>query len=63
MLTAFSAIWSGRLMWVSYATSKFDREGNLTDQETKKQFIRYMTGFVKFVQKIKDCQRYPEKNR
>ena len=46
-------VWSGRLMWVSSAGSKFDPEGNLTDEGVKKQLTKYMTGFVTFVEQLK----------
>jgi NAD(P)H-dependent FMN reductase len=46
-------VWSGRLLWVSGAMSKFDKEGNLTDNGVKKQLIKYMTGFAEFVAKMK----------
>lgn len=47
-------VWSGRLMWVSGAMGKFDEEGNLTDEKTKKQLVKYMGGFVDFVSKLKN---------
>ena len=46
-------VWSGRLLWVSGAMSKFDKEGNLTDDGVKKQLIKYMAGFAEFVAKMK----------
>jgi NAD(P)H-dependent FMN reductase len=46
-------VWSGRLMWVSGAMGKFDKEGNLTDDKTQKQLARYMRGFSEFVSKLK----------
>lgn len=45
-------VWSGRLMWVSGAMGKFDEEGNLTDDKTKKQLAKYMDGFTDFVSKL-----------
>ena len=47
-------VWSGRLMWVSGAMKKFDEEGNLTDDKTKKQLAKYMQGFSEFVSRLKD---------
>jgi len=47
-------VWSGRLMWVSGAMGKFDEEGNLTDEKTKKQLVKYLDGFVDFVSKLKN---------
>lgn len=46
-------VWSGRLMWVSGAMSKFDEEGNLKDDGVKKQLIKYMSGFSDFVARMK----------
>jgi NAD(P)H-dependent FMN reductase len=46
-------VWSGRLMWVSGAMGKFDKEGNLTDEGVKKKLTKYMEGFVDFVQRMK----------
>lgn len=46
-------VWSGRLMWVSSAMGKFDEDGNLTDDKTKKQLAKYMNGFADFVAKLK----------
>lgn len=46
-------VWSGRLMWVSGATSKFDREGNLSDEKTRGQLQKYMAGFADFVARMK----------
>jgi chromate reductase, NAD(P)H dehydrogenase (quinone) len=46
-------VWSGRLMWVSGAMSKFDKEGNLTDDEVRKQLTKYMSGFTDFVSRMK----------
>jgi len=46
-------VWSGRLLWVSGAMSKFDKEGNLTDDGVKKQLTKYMSGFAEFVAKMK----------
>lgn len=45
-------VWSGRLMWVSGATGKFDQEGNLIDEGVKRQLNKYMAGFLEFVQTI-----------
>ena len=42
-------VWSGRLMWVSGAMKKFDKEGNLTDDGVMKQLAKYMSGFADFV--------------
>jgi len=44
-----SQVWSGRLLWISGAMSKFDKEGNLTDEGVKKQLARYLSGFADFV--------------
>ena len=46
-------VWSGRLMWVSGAMTKFDDKGNLTDDRVKKQLIKYMDGFTDFVTRMK----------
>ena len=46
-------VWSGRLLWVSGASKKFDEEGNLTDDGVKKQLAKYMQGFAEFVEKLK----------
>jgi len=46
-------VWSGRLMWVSGATNKFDSEGNLTDEGVKKQLTGFMAGFAEFVRQMK----------
>lgn len=47
-------VWSGRLMWVSGAMSKFDKEGNLSDDGVRKQLSKYMGGFVDFVYRMKN---------
>jgi NAD(P)H-dependent FMN reductase len=47
-------VWSGRLLWVSGAMSKFDKEGNLTDAGVMKQLTKYMNGFVDFVNRLKE---------
>jgi chromate reductase, NAD(P)H dehydrogenase (quinone) len=46
-------VWSGRLMWLSGAMSKFDEEGNLVDDGVMKQLNKYMIGFVDFVTRMK----------
>jgi len=46
-------VWSGKLLWVSGAMSKFDKEGSLTDDGVKKQLTKYMSGFAEFVAKMK----------
>jgi len=46
-------VWSGRTMWVSGAMSKFDKEGNLTDEGVRKQLSKYMNGFVDFIERMK----------
>ena len=46
-------VWSGRLLWVSAAMKKFDKEGNLTDDGVKKQVAKYMQGFSDFVERLK----------
>ena len=46
-------VWSGRLLWVSGAMSKFDDEGNLTDDGVMKQLSKYMSGFADFVTRMK----------
>jgi NAD(P)H-dependent FMN reductase len=46
-------VWSGRLLWVSGAMSKFDDEGNLTDDGVMKQLTKYMSGFADFVTRMK----------
>jgi NAD(P)H-dependent FMN reductase len=46
-------VWSGRLLWVSGAMDKFDKEGNLTDESVMKQLSKYMTGFADFVTRLK----------
>ena len=48
-----SQVWSGRLMWVSGAMSKFDKKGNLTDDGVRKQLTKYMSGFTNFVARMK----------
>ena len=40
-------------MWVSGAMSKFDEEGNLTDDGVRKQLTKYMSGFTDFVARMK----------
>ena len=47
------AVWSGRLVWVSAAGGKFDRDGNLTDNGVRKQLAKYMSGFTAFITKMK----------
>lgn len=47
-----SQVWAGKLMWVSGAMSKFDKEGNLTDDGVRKQLVKYMAGFADFVARI-----------
>ena len=47
-------VWSGRLLWVSGATGKFDKEGNLTDDGVKGQLVKYMKGFTEFVARMKN---------
>ena len=42
-------VWSGRLLWVSGASGKFDEQGNLTDPATISQVKKYMAGLVQFV--------------
>ena len=49
-----SQVWSGRLMWVSGAMSKFDDEGNLTDDGVRKQLSKFMSGFTDFVTRLKN---------
>lgn len=46
-------VWSGRLLWVSSAMKKFDKDGNLTDDSVKKQLTKYMQGFLEFVDRLK----------
>ena len=46
-------VWSGRLLWVSGASGKFDDQGNLTDTTVLSQVKKYMAGFVKFVGRLK----------
>lgn len=46
-------VWSGKLLWVSGAMGKFDKEGNLTDEAVKKQLRKYMQGFADFVNRLK----------
>jgi NAD(P)H-dependent FMN reductase len=46
-------VWSGRLVWVSGAMSKFDKEGNLTDDKVRNQLTKYMIGFTDFVSRMK----------
>ena len=46
-------VWAGRLLWVSGAMSKFDKEGNLTDESVMKQLSKYMAGFADFVTCLK----------
>lgn len=48
-----SQVWSGRLMWVGGAMSKFDKNGNLTDDGVRKQLTKYMSGFTDFVARMK----------
>jgi NAD(P)H-dependent FMN reductase len=45
-------VWSGKLMWVGGAMSKFDEEGNLVDDGVKKQLTKYMSGFADFVARM-----------
>jgi NAD(P)H-dependent FMN reductase len=46
-------VWSGKLMWVSGALSKFDDAGNLVDEGVIKQLTKYMSGFADFVTRMK----------
>lgn len=46
-------VWSGKLLWVSGAMGKFDKEGNLIDEAVKKQLGKYMQGFTDFVDRLK----------
>jgi len=46
-------VWSGRLLWASGATNKFDDQGNLTDDGVKRQLAKYMAGFAAFVKQMK----------
>jgi len=46
-------VWSGRLIWVSGAMNKFDKEGNLTDEGVRKQLTKYMSSFTDFVARMK----------
>ena len=46
-------VWSGQLLWVSNAMSKFDKEGILTDDRTRSKLADYMSGFVDFVTRLK----------
>ncbi len=46
-------VWSGRLLWVSSASGKFDKEGNLTDPAVISQVKKYMAGFAAFVSGFK----------
>lgn len=46
-------VWSGRLLWVSSASGKFDEKGNLTDPAVISQVKKYMTGFVEFASRFK----------
>ena len=46
-------VWSGRLMWVSGAGSKFDQEGNLADESVRQQLEKYLAGLVDFVNQLK----------
>ena len=46
-------VWSGRLLWISGATGKFDDRGNLTDDGVKRQLAKYMAGFAAFVKQMK----------
>ena len=46
-------VWSGNLMWVSGAMSKFDEEGKLVDDGVMKQLTKYMSGFMDFVKRMK----------
>ena len=46
-------VWSGRLLWVSGATGKFDDQGNLTDAGVKRQLTKYLAGFAAFVRQVK----------
>ena len=45
-------VWSGRLLWVSGATAKFDDQGKLTDDGVKRQLAKYMAGFSAFVKQM-----------
>lgn len=46
-------VWSGKLLWVSGGMSKFDKDGNLTDDGVKKKLTKYLSGFAEFVAKLK----------
>ncbi len=46
-------VWSGRLMWIGGAMSKFDEEGNLVDDGVKKQLTKYLSDFADFVTRMK----------
>lgn len=45
-------VWSGRLLWVSSASGKFDETGKLTDKAVISQVRKYMAGFAEFVSQI-----------
>jgi NAD(P)H-dependent FMN reductase len=45
-------VWSGGLLWVGAAGSKFDIDGNLTDEKTRASLARYLDGFAEFVRTV-----------
>ena len=47
-------VWSGMLLRVDNALDKFDENGALIDESTRKQVMEYMDGFVHFIKRIKD---------
>lgn len=46
-------VWSGQLLWVNDAMSKFDKDGKLTDDRTRNKLTDYMSGFADFVNRLK----------
>jgi len=47
-------MWSGMLLRVGNALDKFDENGTLIDESTRKQVTEYMDGFVHFIKRIRD---------
>ncbi|MBW1814102.1 MAG: NAD(P)H-dependent oxidoreductase [Deltaproteobacteria bacterium] len=46
--------WSGMLLRIGDTLDKFNENGELIDESTRKQVAEYMDGFVHFIKRIKD---------
>ena len=45
-------VWSGQLLWINGATSKFDKDGKLIDDRTRNKLADYISGFADFVTRL-----------